>query len=168
MLALFRFIDSLNAFLSRFSSIFVILLVLTLTYEVVVRYLLRNPTLWSFDMSYMLTSLFLVLSMGHLLQRNEHVRIDLLSQHLPPRFRAALEALLYIVLFFPFFFALFSVMPGHVANSWRIGERYTAGTWLPPIYPFKTWVMVGMLLLGLQAIVQFLRALRLSWKGKEL
>lgn len=167
MLALFRFIDSLNAFLSRFSSIFTILLVLTLTYEVAMRYLLRNPTLWSFDMSYMLTSLFLVLSMGHLLQRNEHVRIDLLSQYLPPRFRAVLEVLLYIVLFFPFFFVLFSVMPGHVANSWRIGERYTAGTWLPPIYPFKTWVMVGMLLLGLQAVVQFLRALRLSLKGEE-
>lgn len=167
MLALFRFIDSLNAFLSRFSSIFTILLVLTLTYEVAMRYLLRNPTLWSFDMSYMLTSLFLVLSMGHLLQRNEHVRIDLLSQYLPPRFRAVLEVLLYIVLFFPFLFVLFSVMPGHVTNSWRIGERYTAGTWLPPIYPFKTWVMVGMLLLGLQAVVQFLRALRLSLKGEE-
>ncbi|WP_243029432.1 TRAP transporter small permease subunit [Thermus altitudinis] len=167
MIALLKAVDQINASLSRFSSIFMVLLVLTLTYEVGMRYLFKSPTLWSYDMSYMLTSLFLVLSMGHVLQRNEHVRVDLLYRFLPPRWAAALEAFLYLVLLFPFLYVLLSPMPEHVLNSWRTGERYTAGTWLPPIYPFKTWVMVGMLLLTLQSLAQFLRAIILAFRGEQ-
>lgn len=168
MVALLRAVDLINASLSRFSSIFMVLLVLTLTFEVGMRYLFKSPTLWSYDMSYMLTSLFLVLSMGHVLQRNEHVRVDLFSHYLPPRWAAALEALLFLVLLFPFLYILLAPMPGHALNSWRIGERYTAGTWLPPIYPFKTWVLVGMLLLALQSFAQFLRALILAFRGEKV
>jgi len=168
MVKLLRAIDLINASLSRFSSIFMVLLVLTLTYEVGMRYLFKSPTLWSYDMSYMLTSLFMVLSLGHVLQRDEHVRVDLLSHYLPPRWAATVEALLYLVLLFPFLYVLLSPMPGHVLNSWRIGERYTAGTWLPPIYPFKTWVMVGMFLLALQSLAQFLRVLILALRGEEV
>lgn len=168
MTEVLKAIDLINTTISRFSSIFLVLLVFTLTYEVGMRYVLKNPTLWSYDMSYMLTSLFLVLSMGHVLQRDEHVRVDLLARYLPLRWAAALEAFLYLVLLFPFLYVLLAVMPGHVLNSWRIGERYTAGTWLPPIYPFKTWVMVGMFLLALQALAQFLRALILALRGEKI
>uniref|UniRef100_A0A7C5RF69 TRAP transporter small permease subunit n=1 Tax=Thermus caliditerrae TaxID=1330700 RepID=A0A7C5RF69_9DEIN len=168
MAEVLKAIDLINTTISRFSSIFLVLLVFTLTYEVGMRYVLKNPTLWSYDMSYMLTSLFLVLSMGHVLQRDEHVRVDLLARYLPLRWAAALEAFLYLVLLFPFLYVLLAVMPGHVLNSWRIGERYTAGTWLPPIYPFKTWVMVGMFLLALQALAQFLRALILALRGEKI
>lgn len=157
---LLRGIDLLDAWICRASSVLVLLLVGTLTYEVVMRYLFGAPTQWSYDMSYMLTSLALVLAMGHVLQLDEHVRVDLLLQKLPPRAAAALEATLYVLLFFPFIWVLFAVLPAHVANSWRMGERYTAGTWLPPIYPFKTWITVGMALLALQGAAQFLRALR--------
>lgn len=168
MAEVLKAIDLINTTISRFSSIFLVLLVFTLTYEVGMRYVLKNPTLWSYDMSYMLASLFLVLSMGHVLQRDEHVRVDLLARYLPLRWAAALEAFLYLVLLFPFLYVLLAVMPGHVLNSWRIGERYTAGTWLPPIYPFKTWVMVGMFLLALQALAQFLRALILALRGEKI
>jgi TRAP-type mannitol/chloroaromatic compound transport system permease small subunit len=156
----FAFVDQLHGFLSRFVSWFLVALVFTLSYEVAVRYLFRSPTLWSYDLSYMLTSAALVLSMAHVLQRNEHVRVDILPRLLAPRWAAALEGLLYLTLFFPFLFLLLSVMPGHVLYSWQVQERYTAGTWLPPIYPFKTWVLLGMVLLSLQALVQFVRTLR--------
>lgn len=157
---LLRAIDRLEEWLCRASSLLILLLVGSLTYEVVMRYLLGAPTQWSFDLSYMLTSLALVLAMGHVLQLNEHVRVDLLLHHLSPRMTAVLEVVLYILLFFPFIWVLFLVLPPHLANSWRMGERYTAGTWLPPIYPFKTWITIGMALLALQGVVQFLRALR--------
>lgn len=160
-------VDKLSAYLSKASSLLVILLVLIITYEVVRRYLLQSPTIWTYDTSYMLTSLFVILTMAHLLQRGEHVRVDVLSHYLPPRLAAGLEALLYLLLFFPFLYILLSVMPEHVAHSWRMGERSAAGTWLPPIYPFKTWIMVGMFLLALQALIQFLRALGAVLKGDQ-
>lgn len=157
---LLRAIDGLNAWLCRLSSTLLLLLVGTLTYEVVMRYLFESPTLWSYDMSYMLASFALVLAMGHVLQLNEHVRVDLLHQLLSPRAAAALDAILYLLLFFPFVWVLFLVLPSHLLRSWQMGERYTAGTWLPPIYPFKTWVAIGMALLALQGVAQFARALK--------
>jgi TRAP-type mannitol/chloroaromatic compound transport system permease small subunit len=164
---LLRAIDRLEEAICRASSVLILLLVGSLTYEVVMRYLLGAPTQWSFDLSYMLTSLALVLAMGHVLQLNEHVRVDLLLHHLSPRVAATIEAILYLLLFFPFIWVLFLVLPPHVANSWRMGERYTAGTWLPPIYPFKTWITIGMALLALQGAVQFLRALRRACGASE-
>jgi tripartite ATP-independent transporter DctM subunit len=164
---IFAFIDRFNGALSRLASWLLVALVLTLAYEVASRYLFGRPTLWSYDLSYMLTSAALVLSMAHVLQRNEHVRVDILPHLLPPRWAAALEALLYVFLLLPFFYLLLSVMPGHVLYSWQVKERYTAGTWLPPIYPFKTWVLLGMVLLALEALVQFARTLRSALKRAD-
>lgn len=39
---------------------------------------------------------------------------------------------------------------------------------MPPIYPHKTWILLGTLLLTLEGVVVFIKQLFVAIKGEEL
>lgn len=61
-------------------------LVLMMIYEVFARYALHSPTLWAFDVSYMLNGCIFLLGCAYALKEEAHVRVDFLSSRLnrPP------------------------------------------------------------------------------------
>ena len=83
------------------------ILILVMSYEMVVRRLLNSPTLWAFDVSYMLSGVIFVAAMAFTLLRNEHVRIDFLSSRLPIRVQHAAEPAVFMsTLFLPAIYIL--------------------------------------------------------------
>ena len=62
-----NFIDALNLFVGRSARWLVLILTGCFTYEVIMRYGFNNPTVWIFDVSYMLGGSFFVLGMGYTL-----------------------------------------------------------------------------------------------------
>ncbi len=54
MTRLILIIDSLTAWIGKAFAWCILLLTLAVAYEVFVRYVLRDPTSWAFDMSYMM------------------------------------------------------------------------------------------------------------------
>ncbi len=162
-----RVIDFINEKTIRAVQWFVLILVLILMYEVVMRYLLGTPTLWSFDATYMVSSFFLALGMAYTLQVGGHVNIDVISERLSVRNRAILFAVLFLVLFFPLWGLLLNNFVPHLLRSWRIGERAAMGSVQPIIYPFKTWIFVSCVLLFLQGISEFLKNLYTVITGDE-
>ena len=52
------------------------ILIVVMSYEMVVRRGFDSPTLWAFDISYMLSGVIFVAAVPYALLRNEHVRID--------------------------------------------------------------------------------------------
>jgi TRAP-type mannitol/chloroaromatic compound transport system permease small subunit len=167
LLAITKFIDKLNEWVARVASYFMVALVLTLVYEVVSRYAFRSPTLWSYDMTYMLSSIFLIFGMAYTFRMRGHVMVDLISERLPKRVAAALACTMALLLFFPFLGHLIRVMIPNLQMSWLFKERAAAGTWLPPIYPFKAWLLAGLLLLVLQGIAEFIKDLTVVVTGGE-
>lgn len=152
-----RIIDRINEVVTKSAQWLVILLVLTLVYEVIMRYIFRSPTLWSFDVSYMSASLFIMLGMGYTLQQKGHVNIDIIIDKFSRRTQALLNIIFMLLLFFPLWFSIMDVFIPHLIRSWAMGERASVGTWLPPIYPFKTWLLAGMFLMFLQGTSEFLK-----------
>lgn len=150
-------IDRINEFVTKYVQWLVLVLVFTLVYEVIMRYIFRSPTLWSFDVSYMSASIFIMLGMGYTLQQQGHVNIDIIVEKFSRRTQAVFNIIFMLLLFFPLWFSIMDVFIPHLIRSWAIGERASVGTWLPPIYPFKTWLLAGMVLLFLQGISEFLK-----------
>ena len=163
----FAVVDGISTWVARIAALAVIALMLTLTYEVVMRYGLNRPTAWSFDVSYFLNSFFVMMGAAYTLLRDGHVRVDLLYSRLPERVRAGLDAILMLLLFVPSWGLLLYAMWPNIEQSWRIGERASVGTWQPLIYPFKTWVFVAMFLLLLQGIVVMLRNFLIVLNGRR-
>ncbi len=149
----------MSALVGKVFAVAVILLVLVMSYEVVMRYLFNRPTLWAYDVSYFLTSMVVILGAAYTLQTKGHVSVDIFYERFPPRLKALVDVILYLVLFFTLWLLIINVMLPHVQTSWARGERAATGIWVPPIYPFKTWVLAGVILLALQGVAEFLRAL---------
>lgn len=159
-------IDFINEKISVVASYLMFLLILTLSYEVLMRYGFNKPTQWSFDATYFLCSLVLVLAMAYTWQKGEHVGVDLITAKLPRRFVALLNVIFISVLFFFCWYNIARVMIPHVQRSWLLKERSMTG-FMPPIYPYKTWILVGVGMMLLQGVAEFVRELCVLITGGE-
>ena len=153
-------IDLINVKVGSFSKWLIVILTFILVYEVILRYVFNAPTIWAFDFSYMLGGSFFTLGMGYTLLKNAHVRIDIISSRLSRRAQAIIDIVISVLLFFPSFgLLLFHLIP-YVYDSWATGEKSLESFWRPPIYPFKTVLLLSVIFLLLQGIAVFIRTLR--------
>ena len=66
----------------------VLVLTASTCYEVFMRYVLNAPTVWAFDMSYMLYGALFIMSGAYALSRGSHVRGDFIYRKWRPRTQA--------------------------------------------------------------------------------
>lgn len=81
---LFTFIDRLSFLSSLLSRILYVILTVAMLYEVGARYIFNASTIWAFDISYMATGAAFILGIAWTAQVDGHVKVDFLSQLLPP------------------------------------------------------------------------------------
>lgn len=139
-----------------------------LTYEVIARYAFGAPTIWAYDITYMLYGSHFMLGATYTLHTHGHIRTDILYDMWSPRVQGAVDAALYLFFFFPamFFFLYFGWE--EAALSIKIGETSDASPWRPPIYPLKTVIPVAAALLLLQGLSEFLKSIYAAWRGRWL
>jgi TRAP-type mannitol/chloroaromatic compound transport system permease small subunit len=159
-------IDRLSTMVGQAFAWCVLGLTLVVTYEVVVRYAFRAPTTWGYDVSYMLYGTLFMMAGAYALSRNGHVRGDFLYRMMAPRWQARLDALLYLLFFFPAIFA-FMIYGWHFfGESYAQNERSMFSPTGPVIWPFKFLIpLVGFLLL-LQGLAEFVRCIHCIRDGQ--
>ncbi len=156
--AFLRLIDRLSDLSGRAASWLVMPLILGVTYEVFARYLFNAPTVWAYELAYMLYASIFMLGAAYALRHGAHVRTDFLYNGWSDRRKAVADAVGY-VLFLPALLFYLVAIGRQAWHSWEIGERSSDSPWAPALYPFKWMMVVAMALLLLQAIVEFIRTL---------
>jgi TRAP-type mannitol/chloroaromatic compound transport system permease small subunit len=151
-------VDRLSEVSGRSASWLVMPLILGVTYEVFARYALNAPTIWAYDLAYMLYAGIFMLGAAYALRQGAHVRTDFLYNDWSERRKAAADAVGY-VLFLPALLFYLLALGRQAQHSWMIGEKSVESAWRPPLYPFKWMLVVAMALLLLQGVVEFLRTL---------
>jgi TRAP-type mannitol/chloroaromatic compound transport system permease small subunit len=154
-----RFADSLSAWVAKAFAWCVMVMTLGVSYEVFVRYVLGAPTVWAFDVSYMMYGTLFMLGGAYTLSRDAHVRADIFFRLMSPRKQATLEFILYFLFFFPGILALIFAGWKYVGRSWRYLEVSTMSPANIPIYQFKTVIIVAGILLLIQGVAQVMRCL---------
>ena len=157
--SLSKYIDKLSEFAGKASAWLIAVLIFELVYDTIARYVFNAPTTWSYDISYMLYGSAFMGGAAYTLLLDEHVRIDIIYEKVSPRSRAIIDAICYVVFFFPTMGALLFYSTGFTIRSWKMLEASGESMWSPPIYPFKTIIPLTVLLLILQGAVQFARCL---------
>lgn len=143
-------------------------LVLALTYEVIARYALHAPTVWAYDVSYMLYGTLFMLGAGYTLLKGGHIRTDIFYMSWSVRTRGRVDAVLYLFLFFPGMAFFFWMGLEEALHAWDIREVSDASPWRPPLYPFKTVIPVSAVLLLIQGVSEFLKAAYAGLRGRPL
>ncbi len=152
-------IDALNTWIGKTFAWCIVLLTLAISWEVFSRYVLRTPTDWAFDVSYMLYGALFMMAGAYTLARNGHVRGDFLYREWSPRRQAGLDLVLYILFFFPGILALIYAGYDFAKLSWMFAEHSSNSPNGPPLYHFKTLIPITGVLMLLQGIAETARCI---------
>ena len=150
-------IEQLSIWVGRTFGWCILILTLSVAYEVFVRYVLNAPTVWVFDMMVQMYGALFLMAGPYALAQDSHVRADVIYRFLSPRWQALVDLLLYIVFFFPGMAALVWFGWEIAMDSWR----YKEVSWNSPariqIYYFKTLIPLAGGLFIMQGIAECMR-----------
>jgi len=150
-------IEGLSQWVGKAFGWCILILTLSVSYEVFVRYVLNKPTVWAFDMMVQMYGALFLMAGAYALAQDAHVRGDVLYRLFSVRWQARVDFVLYILFFFPGMFALFWYGWEIAKDSWR----YEEVSWNCPariqIYFFKTLIPVAGFLLMLQGLAEMAR-----------
>ena len=163
-----RTVDILTVTAARVAQVELLLLILTIVYEVFCRFGLNAPNIWSYDISYMLSGTLFLLAAGYTLRERAHVTIDALSSRLPPRILRGVHLVFYLLLFLPILGWMTVSTSSKAWDAWRHGDVNYTSPWGPVMWPFYSAIAVGLLLLWLQAAILTLEQLTATTASSEL
>ncbi len=159
-----RWLDSVSIWSGKLVAWLILPMVGSLVYEVIARYFFSAPTVWAYDMTFMLYGSFFMLGAAYTLQRKGHIRTDTFYQGWSPRRQGWVDAACYVLFFFPGLIAFLVVSWDFFWVSFERGERIVTSPWMPIVYPFKATIPLATLLLLIQGTSEFLKSV---WAAKE-
>jgi TRAP-type mannitol/chloroaromatic compound transport system permease small subunit len=151
-------IDGIADWSGRLTAWLIVPMTIAVTWEVVARHFFGAPTIWAFDVTYMLYGTHFMLGTAYTLMRIGHVRTDMLYQRWSIRRQNWVDAIGYVFFFFPAMLFLLYYGWQEAAHSWSIGEVSDASPWRPIVYPFKTVIPATALLLIIQGTGEVLKS----------
>lgn len=152
-----KIVGRVNEWVGKAISFLLVVMIVTICYEIIARYFFNRPTIWSLELNTYLLCVYSLLGGGFTLLRGGHVNVDVLYGRFPIKTRAVLDCLT------SFFFFIFVCVI--IWNGWKMSYQSmvygeTSGTLLDwPLFPTMFIVPIGSLLLLLQGIVKFMNDL---------
>ena len=106
LLSIIRTIDRFTDWTGTVVSWLSVPLVVAVAYEVGARYLFNAPTIWAFDVTYMLYGTVFMLGAAYALHKGAHIRTDFFWEQFSIRKKGLIDAISYVLFFFPGFLIL--------------------------------------------------------------
>ena len=147
--------DRISLAISRVAMLLFAIIVVVTLYEVVVRYVLRSPTIWASELALMVAGIGYLFSGLYAMQKRDHIRITPIYDLAPLRVRRVLDLVALICVLT---FAVGMVVGGWT-SSWRSFANWEGfGTaWDPPIPAvLKPLILLVTVLIALQAVSNFI------------
>ncbi len=154
-----RRIDIFSKSIGHAFSWCVLILTASTCYEVFMRYVLNSPTVWAFDMSYMMYGALFMMSGAYAVSRNSHVRGDFIYRKWANRTQAKVDLTLYLVFYFPAIFAMVFTGGQYAFESMRILESSVNSPAGVPVWPLKMVIFVAGITLLIAGISEVMRCL---------
>ncbi len=152
-----RAIERVTRFTGKAVSWLIVPMVLSLVWEVFARYLFNAPTIWAYDMTFILYGTFFMVGSAWTLQRSGHIRTDSYYSGWSTRTQAIVDLACYAVFFFPAMAVFTWLTSEYFWKSFQQGERIVTSPWLPLIWPFKFMMPLSGGLLLLQGIAECIK-----------
>jgi TRAP-type C4-dicarboxylate transport system permease small subunit len=126
-------------------------MVVSISYDVILRYVFYAPTYWALEMNTFLLAFLTLIPAGDVLRFGSQIRITVLYDRLGPGFRARLDILRSVV---GAFFCAIMVWKG-VDMAWKAflhNDRMSTSLGTPMVIPYL-FLPIGFGLLGLQYLM---------------
>src|SRR5947209_7905068 len=154
-----RFTDTTGVWLAWLN----VPLVAAVAYEVFARYIFNAPTLWSFDVTYMLYGTVFMLGAAYALHKGAHIRTDFFYEKWSDRTRGMVDSISYLVFFFPSVVMLLFVSANEAWYAFDIHETSEQTPWRPILWPYKSVVPLTCVLLLIQGVSETIKSVY-AWR----
>ena len=155
------FIQSVE-FLSRLFGIIggwiIVVLIVSMVYEVISRYFLDAPTKWAFEMAYMLMGTSFMFGIAWCLQMRRHIRVDFVYDHVSLKKQAIIDLFGFFFLV-PMLLWLCAGLWDYFQQAYRVDEVSGESAWNPIIWPFKYSFVIGFVLLLMQTAAEIVKCI---------
>lgn len=156
LLQLSRLIDALNARIGKAAFWLVLAMTIVSAGNATVRFVFNYSSNGLLEIQWYLFAAIFLLCTAYTLQKNEHVRIDVLAGKLSPRGQAVIDILGTILFLFPMVALVLWLSPSLVAESFRINEMSPNEGGLLR-WPVKALLPFGFTMLGLQGLSELIK-----------
>jgi len=150
-------IETVTKTIGKLFAWLIVPLVLSLCYEVMARYILKKPTIWAFDITYMLMSAIFLIAGGYTLAEGKHIKIDFLYLKFSTRTKAIIDSIGFIFLFLPVISVLAYFSVWKFIESIQVRELSDMTPWHPHMGPFRASMAIGFILLAIQVIAEIIK-----------
>lgn len=156
LLAISRAIDKLSAFIGKSVAWLILVAVLVSAGNAIIRKTFNLSSNAWLELQWYLYGTVFLLAAAYTLQRNEHVRIDFISNMLTKKTRDWIDLAGHIVFLLPFTCLMFYLSVPWFIKSFKSGEvSQNAGGLI--IWPVKIMVPLGFALLTAQGISEIIK-----------
>lgn len=150
-------IDRISRYIAWFAMLLIVGLIATMFFEVIARYGFNSPTIWSYDISYMLNGTIFLLGSGYVLSKNLHVRVDFLSTRMSVPVQHTVNLIFDVFILLPAIAWIAYRATGKAWRSFDTGAVEVVSPWAPVIWPFEAGIALGLLGLTLQLLATIIR-----------
>ena len=164
-----RVARAIDRFTERSGMVFAWLiapLLATVACEVAARYAFDAPTTWAYETIYALYAALFMLGAAYALSVGAHIRTDFFWERWSARTRGIIDAVAYVVFFFPGIALFLWVGWEEAWYSYDIAEASEQTPWRPLLWPLKACVPVAAALLLLQGVSELVKSLHAAILGR--
>jgi TRAP-type mannitol/chloroaromatic compound transport system permease small subunit len=156
LLALSRVIDRVSIVIGRAVMWSILAAVLVSAVNAIVRKAFDISSNAWLELQWYLFGAAFMLAASYTLQRNEHIRIDILSNRLSKRARDTIDAVCHVVMLIPFTALMTYLSWPFFYGAFRSGEMSGSAGGLI-IWPARLFILLGFALLLVQAVSELIK-----------
>ncbi len=165
---IYRAADAFTDNLGKCVSFLILVLIAMMVYEVLARYLFNAPTVWAFDLSYMVGGTMMMLGAGYSLLHNVHVRIDVIYERASNKYRHIVDIIGTVVLALPMIIIIMQDAWKEALRVFIQGTRSDYGIWMPILWPWRVAVAIAFVLFLVAAVSYLIKNIISLKTGEEL
>lgn len=165
--SIIRAIDRFSDVTGKLIALTMLFLVVTISYEVVMRYGFNAPTVWVYESSFMANGAAFMLGCGYALYKGAHVRTDIYWENYSERTKGIVDMVSYILLFYPVMITFMLVSFDAAWDSWDTGERSQESVWRVIMWPFRATIPLSAALFMIQGVSEVLKCWYQIQFGRE-
>ena len=160
-------INKINIYIGETISWLTLFMVLVTVLVVVLRYGFSIGFIWMQEsVRFMYAGVFLLCA-GFTLQKDKHVRVDVLYLNMSERKRAIVDLLGSLFLLLPVCFVIFYYSWSYVINSWVRMEGSIEERGLHLVFIMKTFIWLFSFLVSLQSIATIINSFHIIKSSKK-
>jgi TRAP-type mannitol/chloroaromatic compound transport system permease small subunit len=162
-----RAIDRFTDVTGKLIALTMLFLMVTISYEVVMRYGFNAPTVWVYESSFMANGAAFMLGAAYALLKGAHVRTDIYWENYSERKKGVVDLISYLLLFYPAMITFMLISWDDAWHSYDTGERSQESVWRVIIWPFRATIPLAALLLMIQGVSEVLKCWYQVQFGRE-